>query len=1028
MKIPPLLLALSLLFRMIPLPAAAVEESPILETVPAEEAILMAELPLAEDLPTEEALPADPISPEPLALSEASNPGPGLYFGQLHAHSALSGGFGTPEEAYCYAAEVADLDFFALTDHSDSFDNALSGCIDEDAAVVSEKWAAGKAAAAAATTENFVGIYGYEMSWPRQKQLGHISTFATPGFQSWDQDAFTSSSQGLTHYYEALASVPGSISQFNHPGTQYGTFTDFAHYSEAADQVITLLEVGSGEGQVGGPGYFSAYDLYTRALDKGWHLAPTNNQANHQGAWGTANTARTAVFAESLTEEGIYNALRAYRTYATEDSDLQIHYSLDGFFLGSRLKLRQLGDAADISVSLCDPTDDAIGLVEVIVEGGETAASRTVDTSSADLSFSLSANHPYYYLKITQPDGDTAVTAPIWVEQTESLGIAGLTCETAVPIQGEAARLSLTLSNGEDADFLIDRITVLRDGVIIAEDTSLSRLPAQSRATHALTVSHENPGSAQFTVRICGTLEGSARQFEAAISLFFQQSASVRDILVDGTHGNEGIDDLTRLIALAAEDSLRVTVVRDAITPEMLENCGLLLIPPPEQPFSVNFLSLVKNYAAYGGSVLVCGRADSRDSGVSSGAHLNRLLRSLGSTMTLRDDQARDTVHNGGTDSLLFTSAINTDAPWCAYISENQVYRQALGCTVDPGSGTWLVKGLATTGSFDGDGDGSGGSELGNAVFLAAEALSGGGNVFVAGSLFLDDAGLEAPETLWAEPYANRTITRNLLGMEERELPLSTIRQARDAEPGTLLRVRGHVTAGTANSHTTFPDTLYLQDETGGIAVIPFSTQGISIGTAIEIIGTAGTDGFDPILTYGDHMLPDDGSYRYLPKTGDFPTLLDLSLSGGELIQLEGTASDLLFHPEGTLSGFALTDPNGNCARILVENSIASSATGKNTLHEFVLEGRTIRAIGILCTDTSGDPVVRVRNCEEVVYIPPAVTPSETAPAETIPSETVPAETTPSETYTNPKTGDPVFWCLPGLISGFSLLLCRKKR
>ena len=46
----------------------------------------------------------------------------GLYFGQLHAHTNLSDGTGTVEQAFEHAANVENLDFLALTDHSNSFE------------------------------------------------------------------------------------------------------------------------------------------------------------------------------------------------------------------------------------------------------------------------------------------------------------------------------------------------------------------------------------------------------------------------------------------------------------------------------------------------------------------------------------------------------------------------------------------------------------------------------------------------------------------------------------------------------------------------------------------------------------------------------------------------------------------------------------------------------------------------------------------------------------------------------------------
>ena len=45
-----------------------------------------------------------------------------VYFGYTHAHSGLSDGSGTPEEAYAYARDEGDLDFFSLTDHAEQLE------------------------------------------------------------------------------------------------------------------------------------------------------------------------------------------------------------------------------------------------------------------------------------------------------------------------------------------------------------------------------------------------------------------------------------------------------------------------------------------------------------------------------------------------------------------------------------------------------------------------------------------------------------------------------------------------------------------------------------------------------------------------------------------------------------------------------------------------------------------------------------------------------------------------------------------
>lgn len=908
--------------------------------------------------------------------------GPGLYFGLLHAHTNLSDGEGSVEDAFQYAANVPGLDFFAVTDHSNSFDNGLSADLKTDASDLSRKWAAGKAAADAVTGTDFVGMFGFEMSWPSRMQLGHINTFATPGFVSWEQADFISGDDALTSYYRALAEVPGSISLFCHPGTQYGTFSDFAHHSREADDVIHLLEVGCGEGTIGGSSYERAFDDYIRALDKGWHLAPSANQANHQGNWGDANSARTVVWAQSLTEAALFDAIRDHRVYATEDSDLQIHYTLDGHPLGSRLARRHIGETADILVDITDPTDASIGRIEVIAEGGTVVEAKTLTAASGSLSLSLSGDHTYYLLKITQPDGDIAVTAPVWVEQTEQVGISALTCETEVPVQNEPVTLTLALYNRETVPFRVEKLEILANGSPVFSDDTLTSLPAGAELAHPITLTVDAIGAARITARLTGSLEGSRRVYEETILLSFTRSDQVTSILVDGSHGNAGLQNLDVLSGLAGEENIRLTIARDEITAEDLKTCRFLLVTAPAEPFRQEFLDRAAEFASYGGSIILCGQTDRQDAAVHTASELNRLLTAVGSSLRLQDDEARDPKQNGGKATLLLSQNINTASVWCDGISDAQLYRQNRGCTVDIGNGLWLVRGEASSRSIDGDGDGLGG-ETGPVTLLACEALPAGGTVFAAGGLFLGDQELAEPKNIWDPGYANRALARKLLGIGGETLPLSTVRQAREAAEGTLLRIRGYVTAGTSNPYTTFPDTLYLQDDTGGIAVIPFAAENISIGTPIEITGTAALQNGNRILHYASHKVLAGSRYRYLPKTGSWKKLLQYDRNGGRLVQVEGVCQTRYLWSDGTLAAFVLRDDSGSTVRVEIEQSIRSHATGENTLHETVLRSRIIRAMGILHINGEGETVIRVRNCEEVVWIPP-------------------------KDYVNPKTADPL--------------------
>ncbi|NQU08145.1 MAG: hypothetical protein HQ583_06250, partial [Candidatus Abyssubacteria bacterium] len=54
-----------------------------------------------------------------VTLCQEGIPGLKLYFGDIHGHSRISDGTGTPEDYYRFAREVSRLDIAALTDHSD---------------------------------------------------------------------------------------------------------------------------------------------------------------------------------------------------------------------------------------------------------------------------------------------------------------------------------------------------------------------------------------------------------------------------------------------------------------------------------------------------------------------------------------------------------------------------------------------------------------------------------------------------------------------------------------------------------------------------------------------------------------------------------------------------------------------------------------------------------------------------------------------------------------------------------------------
>lgn len=712
-----------------------------------------------------------------------------LYFGQLHAHTDISNGAGSVEEAFQYASQVDGLDFFAVTDHSDSFDNADMGAIDADGADISADWAAGKQAAASVTNGDFVGLFGFEMTWPEDKQLGHISTFNTPGWQTRDQADFENVPTALENYYKALTAVPGSVSQFNHPDTVHGDFERFDHYSPQYDAVVSLLEV-AGEDGVVDCGY---YDL---ALDEGWHVAPTNNQNNHKGQWGDASEARTVVLAKSLTEEALYAAMKDRRVYATQDSDLAIYYELNGTVMGSIIPKSK---EAKITVFLSDPTDEAIGSVEVVTDGGAVLDSADVGTPSQVLELSVSGGHNYYYLRITQPDGDVAVTAPVWMDGYDDIGIGSFTSDTDAPARDEEIGLTVTLFNDEPVDFAVESLSIYADDKLVETVSKPGTVAAMDTLDYTFYYAHPELGVTEFRVEVTGSVNEDPRTYEDTLGLSFH--VPEQHIVVDDSHGKSGLEQLNRLAAIAAQAKITVKPFSE----EKPKNGDILLITAPSKSFDEEFVEKVRTFVENGGTVILCGQSDMGDlNGLHTSGELNRLLEAMGATVRLNDDTAWDEENNSGTPDAVSANVFNPGGDLTKSLKPEQAYTQRAGCTVNPGSGTWLVKGRSTTHGVDADGDGQDTGE--NAVLLAVEELPGGGKVYVSGGLFLLGEVMKAPNHVWEPTGGNQAICEALLEIERAESPaLVTIGEMRSGEDGEIYHIRGWATSGTSRRETSSP-------------------------------------------------------------------------------------------------------------------------------------------------------------------------------------------------------------------------------
>lgn len=919
-------------------------------------------------LPREEEAPALP----PVESQEGYQ----LYFGLLHSHSDLSDGSSSVEERFAQAAQTDGMDFFAVTDHSHSLDNAEAATLSN---ALSEDWSRGKAAARAATGEGFVGIYGFEMGWNQGQ--GHMNTYRTPGFLSRETPGYRDYAGGMEAYYAALLEAPQSISQFNHPGVRYGSFKTFASYSPELDQRITLMEVEANT------------EYYDQALSLGWHLAPTASMED-PAVFRDDSRCRTVLLAEALTEDALYDAMENYRAYATFDADLEILFTLNGQIMGSRVSRSQIGTTVTLDCDLYDPTDSTLGTLEVVTEGGLVLETLDLYGCRSTVALNLPANRDYYYLRLTQPDGDWAVTAPVFLETWDDMGIASIEA-APVTTAGEEAQITVTLYNNEPEPLYLSGVTLTADGKTMTDPTVTAIAPFRTAVcTFSCTLPID--GIYELTAACEGSYGGEPRTFSKVSALTVMPPALVDDVLLDFTHGSG--ERFHNIMAHAEKQDVDMQTVTEVLTFDALKTCRLLVIPAPAEEPDSGFLGLLADHVGRGGSLLLCGTSPEADP--EALPWLNQMLEFIGASGRFLPEEARDPVNNSGQPHQLRTTVFSHSI-WLADLEAGQYFRQDRGCAIDPGGGQWLIKGLETAAS---------------PVLLSAEELPGGGTVFLAGCSFLSDDYILIPQdTLWEQPSANQTIAETLLGLLRTGQKPIPIEQLRAAQTGRIYLAEGRVTAGTANPHTTFPNTIYIQDDAGGIAATGYSAHGLPLGTRVRILGVLDTDGENPALRIL-RLTELEKEPPLLPREA-----VPAEAEGGGLLSAEGTVTAV------TAAGSAVsrfTLENGDTSvEVLIEESIHSGSRGLNELARIVRAGNSLRAVG-LCHRTGDQWVLRVRDCDEITLLEgqPGTLPTDPS-AEELPEED--PEAGPDEDLPggpddlpadNPDTGDP--------IGKYLLLLC----
>lgn len=949
------------------------------------------------------------------------------YFGQLHSHTQYSDGAGSLDSALAYVKALPDnanVDFVAFTDHSNYFDSKNNPNVEAalyDMSLVndsdpSHSWATYKntvAAFNAANVGKMVAIAGFEMTWSGGP--GHINTFNTPGIVSRNNTTLNNKTKdaGLQAYYKLLSQKEGanSISQFNHPGTTFGNFIDFGYWDAVVDTRMYMVEVGNGEGQIGAGGYYPSYEQYIMALDKGWHVAPTNNQDNHKGKWGNANDARDVILTDDFTEDGIYAALRARRMYATEDKNLDLDYTVNGNMMGSII---DVPEKLNFEISFNDPDrTDSIAKVELVVNSGKVAYTwdSAADLAKGSVSVELAPEYTYYFVRVTEGDGDLAVTAPVWVGESLKLGISKAECGTSTPVTNEELTITTTFFNSEAKPATIKSITYAIGGEPIGTATDPITLAASS--TQDVEFKYTPTKARIMTVRITAVIEQDGKEytFTKDVTLDVLDASKLVYIGIDASHYNEYVagnykDSMGNFGELAAEYSVRTVMLKTS--EELIAACSnpkykaIILTAPSRRleaaqkdpkTYSEDELNAIKTFNDNGGMVILAGWSDNYENYPiiqnnpnikHMAATQNEVLAKLGSSLRISDDATYDDERSAadGVDKWrLYFSSYNMENPLLKgvefdaehpydklYTERFSHYGGASIYAVDadgnptstlPATVIPAVYGHATTYSVDVDKDGLGGAATPKYTFaenddrlmvMASEQIEGKGLIIVSGAAFMSnfEVQYQVSDSGAEKNYSNYKICQNLVSMlNQTEITKIADVQA-EKDEGVKFTVEGIV---TSNASGYDKDTAFfdcIYVQDNTAGINAFPVAGnFKIGDKVRVTGTTSS-------YQGERQLAVTKTKIEKIADAEAPTPVEVTAAQindgsvlGSLVKIKGTITRVE-EAEGKIQTIMVRDAAGKEARVFIDGYITKDKEVQNAI-----VGNQVEAVGLASYDNT---------------------------------------------------------------------------
>jgi len=311
------------------------------------------------------------------------------YFGDLHAHSALSDDATNPPDAFFRVArDVAGLDFVVLSDH-DAF------MTENEAEILKTT------AASFDVPGRFVAFPGIE--WTHR---WHMNAYFVRNDEPYCLRDCPEAEDFYAFHGDTVLAGDGA-GHVNHPADLFKV-----DWAQIDDRITNAVEVwntaGAGDNE---PGFGNA--LW--ALRAGFRLGLVGVSDDHNSGRDLPllGTGLTGCDVPSLTREDLIAALRARRCWATTGERIELALDVEGTPMGGELEAR-LDGHVQVIVS-ARGTEDPYEIE--LLRNGEVVDRARCGTLGCRLVADVTVREPntFVYARVVQQSGGRAWTSPVWV-------------------------------------------------------------------------------------------------------------------------------------------------------------------------------------------------------------------------------------------------------------------------------------------------------------------------------------------------------------------------------------------------------------------------------------------------------------------------------------------------------------------------------------------------------------------------------------------------------------------------------------